>query len=473
MKAGRFRQIRNLFDAALEKDPSTRNSFLAEACLGDQELLLEVGKLLAAHGQPTAWIDDSILGEPLPRLEGRRIGRYEILRQLGEGGMGTVYLAALEDFGERQVFALKIVRPEAVTEAVLRRFKREREILETLNHPNIARVHGGGTTGEGLPYLVMDFVDGRTIDTYCDEHELDIPARMKLFRDVCAAVQYAHEQHVVHRDLKPSNILVTSDGVVKLLDFGIARMAGTGPDSPTRLTRSDMLLMTPEYASPEQISGATVTPASDVYALGVVLYELLTGRRPYHLKSRVFHEIARIICEEPPDRPSTAAGTNAETADAENTPAGPHGLRSPAELRRSLSGNIDAILLKALEKHPLQRYSSVRALSEDILHHVEGRAVAARRHAFTKAASRFGAQQGWWITGLALLAFGVYSGKVSLPPEVWFIVTTIAAVFLIGYHLGSWARGKDHTRATLTRIATRFLFMGSGPRTPAREMGCP
>ena len=230
MQAERFRQIRNLFDATLERGQESRNAFLQEACQGDEELLMEVGKLLAAHGEPTAWIDESVLGEPAPRLEGRRIGPYEILRQLGEGGMGSVYLAGRADGAYRRVVALKIVRPAAATTEVLRRFQREREILASLDHPNIARITDGGTTDDGLPYLVMDYIEGETIDAYCDHHRLDLKARLKLFRDVCSAVQYAHDHHVVHRDLKPTNVLVTREGVVKLLDFGIAKLSGSEPE---------------------------------------------------------------------------------------------------------------------------------------------------------------------------------------------------------------------------------------------------
>ncbi|MGH8246097.1 MAG: serine/threonine-protein kinase, partial [Gammaproteobacteria bacterium] len=378
MKAERFRQIRNLFDAALERDAETRNAFLQEACRGDEELLVEVGRLLAAQGEPTAWIDESMLGPPLPRLEGRNIGAYEVLRQVGEGGMGAVYLAARTDRTSRELVALKIVRPEAANEEVLRRFKREREILESLDHPNIARVFDGGVTGDGLPYLVMEYVDGQQIDAYCDEHRLDPGARLKLFRDVCAAVHYAHEHRVVHRDLKPSNILVTAHGVVKLLDFGISKLVASGSDTSTLLTRTDLLLMTPEYASPEQVSGLAATPASDVYALGVVLYELLTGRRPYRLRSRIFREIVRVICDELPVRPS-AAVTRKDADEGAPTPDTLSRARalSSTELRRQLAGDLDCILLKALEKDPIERYRSAQQFSEDLGLHLSGRMVEA------------------------------------------------------------------------------------------------
>ena len=251
MKAERFRQIRNLFDATMERDPDGRGAFLREACQGDDELLNEVGGLLAAHGEPAPWIDQAGQGLQPPRLEGRHIGPYEVLRQLGAGGMGAVYLAVRADGAFRKTVALKIVHAGAASQEVLRRFQREREILASLDHPNIARIIDGGTSPEGLPYLVMDHVEGEPIDSYCDRHRVDLQARLKLFRDVCGAVHYAHEHHVVHRDLKPNNILVNGDGVVKLLDFGIAKLNSTEPDGATMLTLTGMCLMTPEYASPE------------------------------------------------------------------------------------------------------------------------------------------------------------------------------------------------------------------------------
>jgi serine/threonine protein kinase len=450
MKAERFRQIRNLFEAALERPSDARNSFLQEACHNDEELLIEVGRLLVAHGEPTAWIDSSVLGQARPRLEGRQVGAYEILRQLGEGGMGTVYLATRSDDPDRAMVALKVVRPEVLAEEVLRRFKREREILESLDHPNIARVLDGGTTDDGLPYFVMDYVDGQPIDAYCDRNELDFNARLNLFRDVCAAVQYAHEHRVVHRDLKPANILVTRTGVVKLLDFGISKLATTGPEGATSLTRSDLLLMTPEYASPEQVSGLPVTPASDIYALGVVLYELLTGRRPYRLKSRVFREIVRVICEEAPTRPSTAV------MQKEERPASP-------ELKKLLSGNVDAIVLRTLEKDPAQRYRSARQFAEDLRLHLEGQAVEARQHQTAEIARRFLAASRLPVALLAMLALSIYGGVLVIPPGAVTALVAIGVVLVLAYPAGVYAVGRETTgRAyrNLVRIVPGAVVLG-------------
>ena len=249
MKAERFRQIRNVFDAAMEREPEARTAFLKAACQGDEELLVEVGRLLIAHGEPTAWIDEDVLGARVTRLEGRRVGPYEVLRQLGEGGMGAVYLAARADGAFRKQVALKIVQGQFPGEAALVRFQREREILASLDHPNIARILDGGTTDDGLPYLVMEYVEGEPIDAYCDAQRLEVAGRLRLFRDVCTAVQYAHQHQVIHRDIKPANVFVTPDGTVKLLDFGIAKLVRSVPNGPT-LTRTDLLAMTPEVRQP-------------------------------------------------------------------------------------------------------------------------------------------------------------------------------------------------------------------------------
>jgi len=433
MRAERFRQIRNLFDAALERDPEARNVFLKEACRGDEDLLFEVGRLLAAHGEQTAWIDESILGQPLPRLEGRSFGAYEVLRQLGEGGMGAVYLAARADVESRELVALKIVRPEAATEEVLRRFKQERTILASLDHPNIARILDAGATEAGVPYLVMEYVEGEPIDSYCDRRHLDLTERLKLFRNICSAVQYAHEHHVIHRDLKPNNILVTADGVVKLLDFGIAKLSASTPDGLTCLTRSDLLLMTPEYASPEQVVGEPATPVTDVYSLGVVLYELLTGQRPYRLRSRIFREIARVICEETPTRPSiaiTQRRVEGKTISVETISRAR--ATSPAELQRRLEGDIDTILLKALEKQPLSRYRSVAHFSEDVRLHLEGLAIEARRHAFLKAATQLMVQYRWWFIVAVALGLAIHGGIVVVTPKVlWALLPMVFLAIML------------------------------------------
>jgi serine/threonine protein kinase len=286
----------------VERPTDARATFLEEACAGDQQLHAEVEALMAAQREQAGILAEPVLAWNPQRLEGRQIGPYEILREIGKGGMGTVYLAARADRAFHKQVALKLVRPEAGSEEVLGRFQQEREILATLDHPNIARLLDGGATAEGLPYFVMEYVAGEPIDTYCDRNQLKLATRLELFRTVCGAMACAHRNGIVHRDLKPANILVTAEGTVKLLDFGIAKILRPLDDQTVYMTRSGLHVMTPEYASPEQVRGALITAASDVYSLGTILYELLTGRRPYRMRLRVFHEIARVICEEPPTR---------------------------------------------------------------------------------------------------------------------------------------------------------------------------
>src|SRR5207248_236370 len=228
-----------------------------------------------------------------------------VLREIGHGGMGTVYLALRDDDVVQKQVAIKVVRAGAGEADVLRRFRQERAILASLDHPAIARLIDAGSTEEGLPYFVMDYVDGEPIDTWCDRHKLNVTERLKLFRAVCSGVQYAHQHLVVHRDLKPANILVTAEGEVKLLDFGIAKLVDREATPMDRAATETLIRrMTPEYASPEQVRGEPIHTASDVYALGVVLYELLTGHRPYRMRSYLMHEVERVICEEEPTRPS-------------------------------------------------------------------------------------------------------------------------------------------------------------------------
>ena len=322
--AERWAHIRVILEAALElTSPDEQLAYIAEACGDDAELRHEVEQLLQAEAEASRWLaqpiqdvagdlieaaqhavpwSDSLIGTP--------IGPYRLVRKLGEGGMGVVFLAERETF--QQAVAVKLMRPGYDTPAVVSRFLAERQILATLSHPNIARLLDGGLTADGRPFFVMEYVEGQPIDAYCRTHQLSIQARLDLFCTVCEAVQYAHQNLVVHRDLKPSNILVTEDGRVKLLDFGIAKVLDAGSPDAARalpLTRTGQRIMTPEYASPEQVRGEPITTSSDVYALGVLLYELLTGQRPYRIASRLEHEVARIILEEEPTRPSLAITT--------------------------------------------------------------------------------------------------------------------------------------------------------------------
>lgn len=429
MTANRFRQVRHLFEAVLERPTEGRTAFLDEATHGDLELRREVQQLLAAHSGSTGLLDYPALDAAGERWEGRRIGPYEILRELGRGGMGTVYLATRADHAFDRLVAIKVVRPEVNPEEVLRRFQRERQILAALDHPHIARLLDAGTTSDGLPYFVMEYVDGRPIDRYCDEMGLDIAGRLRLFEDVCDAVEYAHSQQVVHRDLKPANILVTDASNVKLLDFGIARLLTPDSNRPAEpVTRTELRLMTPEYASPEQVRGEPAGRTSDVYSLGVVLYELLTGTQPYQLRSRLLHEVVRVICEEEPTRPSTAVTQSATPELIQSRQA------TPDELRALLSGDLDSILLKALAKEQDSRYQSPQEFRDDLQRHCEGQRVSARANALRRPLAQVFKKHPLAVTAVATILLGLAGGWIRLDP----MMTRFYAIMAGSFGLGAW-----------------------------------
>ncbi len=375
MSDERLEQLIEIFDAASELHGSARQQHLAAACGGDEWLRTEIERLLLRHEEAGNFLEQPALSDRAPQnasLIGRQIGPYTLLRELGSGGMGVVYLAVRADDVYRREVAIKLVWPGLQRESVISRFHQERHILAALDHANIARLLDGGTTDEGWPYVVMEYVDGQTITSYCDTQNLGITERLKLFSAVCSAVGYAHQNLIVHRDLKPSNILVTSDGIVKLLDFGIAKVLAPEQRSDAPLiTRTGLRLMTPEYASPEQVSQKIITTASDIYNLGLLLYELLTGAPPHQLRQRPLHEIVRVICEEEPDKPSEKIARLAVLPT--------HiGNLTPEKLRRLLRGDLDNIVLKALQKDVRLRYQTVEQLSKDLQNHLTGRPVTAR-----------------------------------------------------------------------------------------------
>jgi serine/threonine protein kinase/Tfp pilus assembly protein PilF len=318
---------------------------------------------------------------------GRRVGVYALEREIGRGGMGTVYLAERADGEFDHQVAVKLIRRGMDSDLILKRFRRERQILAALNHPNIAFFYGGGSTEDGLPYFVMEYIEGERIYRFCDENKLTVAERLEIFRQVCRAVQAAHDIHVIHRDIKPSNILVKPDGKVKLLDFGIAKVLDTESEAAdAEPTATQMRVLTPEYASPEQVCGEPVTPASDIYSLGVVLYELLTGHRPYRFKRQAAHEVARVICEEQPSRPSESLRRGEEEKrrkgekyfdQAEVVSSSPLLLFSSSQLE----GDLDKIVLKALRKKPSERYQTAAELAEDITNFLENRPVKAESFA--------------------------------------------------------------------------------------------
>ena len=432
MDSDRHQQLTDLLDEVLQLPTAERTAFLASACQGDTELQREAESLIASFEQASSFIEapafagasDFLLAADEP-MEGRRIGHYTIVRELGRGGMGAVYLAERADEYREQV-ALKIVKRGMDTDFVVRRFRHERQILASLNHPNIARLFDGGTTAEGLPYFVMEYIEGEPIDQYCAHHKLAIQERLKLFRIVCGAVHYAHQNLVIHRDLKPGNILITADGTVKLLDFGIAKILNPEISQTIEKTATMMRLMTPEYASPEQVRGELVTTASDVYSLGVVLYELLTGQRPYRITSILPSDIERIICEQEPTRPSAAAKQtrndergmmNQERSNNEASGKGNKTHRSSFIIHRSLlRGDLDNIVLMALRKEPLRRYTSVEQFAEDIRRHLEGLPVIARSDTFSYRTSKFMQRHKVGVAAAALIVLSLIAGLIT---TVW------------------------------------------------------
>jgi serine/threonine protein kinase/TolB-like protein/Tfp pilus assembly protein PilF len=399
----RWKQVEEIFNAALDRPAGEREAFLTEACGDDQSLRLQVEYYIDCHEQagdfiespatyPEAPTQDEVITAQLDTMAGRQIGAYKLVREIGRGGMGAVYLAVRADNQFRQRAAIKLVKRGMDTDFVIRRFRSERQILAGLNHPNIARLLDGGATDDGLPYFVMEYIDGIPIHRYCDTRRLTVAERLNLFRQVCAAAHYAHENQVIHRDIKPGNILVTEDGAPKLLDFGIAKILDPDLASDTaESTVTAMLVMTPEYASPEQARGEQVTAATDQYSLGVLLYELLTGHRPYKLRSRAPHEIARVISEEEPEKPSDVVTRSREITASDGkrkivlTPeeVGLDRNTSPDELRRALMGGLDDIVMRALRKSPRRRYASTRDFSEDIGRYLQGLPVSAQARATT------------------------------------------------------------------------------------------
>jgi serine/threonine protein kinase/Flp pilus assembly protein TadD len=370
MTPERWKEVEALFEQAVELPEVERYTFLRTSCGGDEELRREVESLIESDAIADRFTDSAkvfcdilqesdVIGRP-----NQLIGQYRIVREIGRGGMGVVYLAERADQEYEKQVAIKLIRRGVDTDSALRHFRNERQILARFDHPNIARLFDGGTTAEGLPYFVMEYIEGLPIDAYCNAQALSIAERLKLFREVCRAVAYAHRHTVIHRDIKPSNIVVTSDGAPKLLDFGIAKMLQPGNPIESSTTLTGLRTMTPEYASPEQVREQPLTKATDIYSLGVVLYQLLTDRGPYRLKTRTPEEISRAILEQEPMRPSTASAFRQYSAGGKPGP----------QLRLDL----DNIVLVALRKEPERRYRSVEEFSDDIRRHLEGRPVRAR-----------------------------------------------------------------------------------------------
>jgi serine/threonine protein kinase/tetratricopeptide (TPR) repeat protein len=422
MRAVPGKTLQQILDEAQTLPPHERLRFIREACATDSDLYASAMHELESRQQ---WFGDeggaaseSVDEDSAVDLAGERIGPYRIVRSLGRGGMGEVFLAERADEQFRQQVAIKLVRRGLLSRHVQGRLKLERQILATLDHPNIARLFDGGTTTDGTPYIVMEYVDGEPIDIYCDSRSLGVEQRLRLFQVVCSAVHRAHQNLIVHRDLKPSNILVARDGSPKLLDFGIAKMLDDRTMMHTMaVTQADYRVLTPDHASPEQIRGDPITTASDTYVLGVVLYELLCGCKPFTLKGNRLGDLERAICEETPPLPSMVVQARED---------GPGIARqrgtSPARLRRELAGDLDNIVLMAMRKEAERRYSSVEQFAADVQRHLDGMPVLARADAWSYRAGKF-LKRHALVTGLAtafvalLIGFSittyVQSGRIA------------------------------------------------------------
>ncbi len=429
----RWRRLEVIFYQASDMDPHDRSAYLDQACVSDPDIRSDVESLLAAAEQTLGYLRNPALQAARqivlnPFSANKLIGSWKILQSIGDGGMGQVYLACRADEAYEQKVAIKIMRADFGSDpGMLLRFRTERQILAKLNHPNIARLLDGGVTIEGLPYLVMEFVAGVPIDSYCRDGHLSIEARLRLFRTVCGAVEYAHRNLIIHRDIKPANILVTADGVPKLLDFGIARLID--PEfAGTARTRQSQVLMTPEYASPEQVRGEPVTTAADVYAMGILLYELLSGARPFRVRTDNPLEIARVICEQTPPPPSAA---------------------NQGQDAKRLRGDLDRIVMMAIRKEPERRYASAEQFSADVHAYLGGYPLLARTST-------------WRYQTVTFLRR--HNGAVA-----------VAAVFvlaLVAFSIGMWvlATRADRQRQTAER-EKEFLARMFQSATPAEARG--
>ncbi|HEV8119066.1 MAG TPA: serine/threonine-protein kinase [Thermoanaerobaculia bacterium] len=429
----RWQELKELFEEAIESPAGQRETILARAARLDGSLAGELKTLLEAHDHEGQFLEDIVGAEgrdlvAISRdgaLLGRRVGSYELLGEIGTGGMGTVFLARRTDSEYESRVAVKLIRPGVLSEEALRRFRAERQALANLNHAGIARLLDGGTTSDGLPFLVMEYIEGEPIDKSCDRRNLSIEGRLALFRSVCEAVEHAHRHMVIHRDIKPGNILVTASGDVKLLDFGIAKLLpGAEWAEPAGLTRTAHRVMTPDYASPEQILGQRVAASSDVYSLGVLLYRLLTGKAPYTFTSERASEIERTVCEQEPVKPSAA-------------------VEDPAR-RKRLRGDLDDIVMQALRKEPERRYGSVEQLSGDIRRHLEGLPVRARPGTLSYRAGKFLRRHHIAVAAAAVILLVLLSG---LAATIWEARIAMA----------ERARAEERFD-DVRRLATSFLF---------------
>jgi serine/threonine-protein kinase len=454
-------RVKAVFQHAIDLPAAERPAFLDRACDGDRALRDEVASLLAADEDAGALLQTSAFA-PLgdgggdtaagdrDDLEGRRVGPYRIVQRIGTGGMGSVYRAVRADAAFDKQVAIKVIKRGMDTEETLRRFRDERQTLARLDHPNIARLLDGGTTEDGRPFLVMEYVEGRRLDEDCDARAMTVTDRLRLFATVCQAVQHAHQNLVIHRDLKPDNILVAADGTPKLLDFGIAKVLAPTPGEAAAATRLVERRMTLGYSSPEQVRGEPMTTASDVYSLGIVLYELLTGQRPFRRANTTYHEHERARAE-PIPLPSARARHAGDTVAAARQ-------STPAALARALGGDLDTIVLKAIAPDTARRYASVQQLAEDVERSLTGLPVLARADSLSYRAAKFVRRHRAGVAALAVVGLVL---AVGLAGTLWQARRAAAE------------RDRAQLEARKAQVITGFLLdvLGSAdPRARGREV---
>ena len=448
IEAANYEKVKKIFSAALELAPDERPAFLNENCQ-DENLRREVESLLAARAEAGKFLDDvsavKIVQSAInknDKLIGQAIGKYTVRREIGRGGMGVVFLAtrAAGDFQKK--VAVKIIRRGASSDETLRRFRQERRILAALEHPNIARLIDGGATDDDMPYLIMEYVEGVPIDEFCRRNDLSTEEKLKLFQKICRAVAHAHRNLTIHRDLKASNILVTEDGEPKLLDFGIAKLFSNEPGETNEETQTNFRALTPEYASPEQFRGEKLTTATDVYSLGVILYELLTGNRPFTTSGKTYAEVLQMVSESKPTRPSAVQSSKFKVQSSKFESGGQKTKDKVKKTNPKLNSDLDNIVLKSLAKEPERRYLSVEQFSEDIERFLKGLPVAARADTFFYRAEKFVRRN----------RFGV-----SIAAAAFLLLITGITIIVYEYRAAEIERAKAERRAeNLRKLSGSF-----------------
>ena len=407
-----WQDVKRIFNETLALPEAEREAFLISAC--NEQMQKEVKSLLSFYEEDPGFLETSVNSEALRavdaaqqnRKQGQLIGAYRLDRELGQGGMGMVYLASRIDGEFEHQVAIKLGKQDAYKEEVVARLKHERQVLASLTHPNIAQLLDGGVTEEGRPYFAMEYVeDGVPIDVFCESNGLSVEQRLRLFQSACDAVGYAHRQLVVHRDLKPSNILVTPAGQVKLLDFGLAKLLDERSTATAPITRTGLRIMTLEYASPEQVRNETISTATDVYALGVILYKLLAGRRPYEVHDLSPTQVEEVICNVEPPKPSNALQTRLLETHQKDGGAAP--------VYRKLEGDLDNIVMKALRKEPERRYGSVELLKDDVGRYLDELPISARPATARYRISKFVRRHRLGVSAFVVTILALVGGVIS------------------------------------------------------------